>query len=749
MRKSISIGLIIFGFVSLAAVVASEAHPTNLVFSRASGPAQTLTLNSSKVPSGLTSSYQNNVSANITTNLGNSVNLSFVNARTVNGGFVELANHGKIHNFNDGNQQVTGINGISFTGSGSFTFKPALAGGILPDITPISVSAGGGQVSIPACDYFEIEAGDSGASITSLSLSYSCNSADYNVKLVNGTYTGKGGSPAYTYKLTINDGSATLVSLDKQTNTSLSGTATMSSKTSLQVALTNLTYNFTYDGHALTYVSKSGSSASSYPELSLKRVYFVENFESYSITGQGYTNSTTKYQTTGLRSAFYADYYTGSSSGEIGGSGWPIMTSSDNTNYGGTHGHNGSKAGIFKFSNGSSMRYYSMNSLYGVKRTIGRGTTISLWARGAYTNTSFNVNHGSDTPMKLFAYFETPVNSSNQQSGRETFEFSVSNGSIWQHFEFDLDQSKNYYSFALFGQQSSGSTQYVPIDDVEIYSESPYAEYTPPYPSGTYITTVSSYKLLISFGTRGNGLFAVRISTADINATSLSYNDQNNSFSISTNGKVGGYTVGTISGTYNYSNDTLTNVNCSGQIGQAVSNVTLSHPTNGAYYNCDQSTSELQNTFTRRYRSSGGDWQRDTSSSDRILSNKVYNAAGKSGVSIRPCTNTNDAYGFVLSSDYSSPKSLTDIQFWVYNPCDYDIKFRIYYFKGQNCSDNGQVGLGSSDIAKANSWNYVSRGMANTAQSIYNFNISVWTADQTQTNVTMSARLVFDDIYFW
>ena len=83
--------------------------------------------------------------------------------------------------------------------------------------------------------------------ITSLSLSYSCNSADYNVKLANGTYTGKGGSPAYTYKLTINDGNAILVSLDKQSNTSLSGTATMTSKNSLQVSLTNLSYNFIFD----------------------------------------------------------------------------------------------------------------------------------------------------------------------------------------------------------------------------------------------------------------------------------------------------------------------------------------------------------------------------------------------------------------------------------------------------------------------------------------------------------------------
>lgn len=739
MRKSISIGLIIFGFVSLAAVVASEAHPTNLVFSRASGPAQTLTLNSGKVPSGLTSSYQNSVSANITTNLGNSVNLSFVNARTVNSGFVELANHGKIHNFNDGNQQVTGINGISFTGSGSFTFKPALAGGILPDITPISVTAGGGQVSIPACDYFEIEAGDSGASITSLSLSYSCNSADYNVKLANGTYTGKGGSPAYTYKLVINNGSATLASLDKQSNTSLSGTATMTSKNSLQVSLTNLTYNFTYDGHALTYVSKSGSSASSYPELSLKRVYFVENFESYTQTGQGYTNSTTKYQTTHLRSAFYADYNTGSSSGEIGGSGWPIMTSTDNTNFGDGKGHNDSNAGIFKFSNNYAMRYFSMNSLYGVKRTIGKGTTISLWARGAYTNTSFNVDHGSDTPMKLFAYFETPVTSSNQQSGRETFEFTVSNGATWQHFEFDLDESKHYYGFALFAQQTSGSTQYVPIDDIEIYSASPYVEYTPPYPTGTYkgIAKVNgdNFDIVLAFGTRLNGLISVKLSNTDAVATQVSINDSSRNITIKTTGNYSGLSYGNIIGVYDFESDQITGISCSGSIKSYVSNNGSITASKLDVWNCDQSTSQLRSIFKRRF--NNGSWNVDTSNADRIVSNSVEYVSGKGSLKLRGYTGGAVALNFL--NDFNPVLNVRNIHFWVYNPSSSDISLRLFYYISENLVSFGEVG--GTNVAKANAWSYISIGFGLSGggnRTIYNFQI----ADFGQSGTYLS----FDNI---
>lgn len=475
MKKSIGFGLSLFGCLSFAIIIASQTHPLKTVFSRASVPEQTLTLDSNNIPGGLTSSYQNSFDSTVTTTYGNTVNLTFVNAKSDSGKFAVLANHGRIHNFNDNNQQITGINGVSFTGSGSFVFKPAVTKGILPDITPIAVTAGGGKVAIPSCDYFEIEAGDSGATITSLSLSYSCNAGAYDVKLANGTYTGIG-ADSYTYKLEINNGSAILSSLNKTTNTTINGTASLSSKTALQLSFTNLTVNLTYNGHSLTFLNRSGSNATNWPNISLDRVYTLENFESYSASGQGYTNSTTKYQTTGLRASFYADYYTGSSSGEIGGSGWPIMTSTDNTTFTNSKGHNSSKGGVFKFSNGSSMRYISMNSLYGIKRIYGKGSTLSVWLRGAYTNTSLNTDHGSGTTMKFYAYYATPLSSSNQASARETFDFNLNAGSTWQHFEFQLTPSRDYYGFGFFAQQSSGSTQYIPVDDIQIYTASPYAE---------------------------------------------------------------------------------------------------------------------------------------------------------------------------------------------------------------------------------------------------------------------------------
>lgn len=838
MKKSICFALSIFGCLSFAVIIASEAHPFKSIFGRAESVEHTLTLESGDTPASIGSSYANSVEGNVTTSNGNDVNLTFVNAKMVNGGFVQLANHGKIHNFNDENQQLTGINGISFTGSGSFVFKPAVSRGILPEITPVSVNAGGGKVTVPVCDFFEIEAGDSGATINSISFSYSCNPAAYDDKLANGIYTGVG-LDVYTYKLTINNGSATFQSLDKASNTTINGSASLSSKTALSLSFTNLTYNFTYDGHSLTFVSKNGSLASSWPQISLDRVYNVEDFESYTTSGQGYTNSTTKYQTTGLRANYYADYYTGSSSGEIGGSGWPVMTSTDNSNYVASKGHNSSKGGIFKFSNGSSMRYIYMNDLYGVKRSIGKGAKLSFWARGAYTNSSFNTDHASGTSMKFYAYFNTPVTSSNQTSVRETFDFSVTAGSTWQHFEFPLTEGRTYYGFGFYAQQSSGSTQYIPIDDVKIYTASPYAEYvahvpvssvsvessisiyvsgkqqlTPTispsdatnknvtwsssntsiatvdsdgtvhgvaagtatitvasvsdpsktasctvtvnalaahYPSGTYtlVITISKYnwRLIISFGPQASKMIAVRISTEDMHPGEVSYNSSNNTFTIPTTGSMSNYSVGNITGTYNYSTDKLTNVNCTGDLGSAVSNKTISHASGNLFFNCDGTTSTLQSKFNRRYRSAGASsWSVDSTNTDRIESDGTNYISGTSGLNVRPCGSSYDAYGFVMASDLSSAATVSDVAFWVYNPTDYIMKFRIYYYTSKNFANNGSVGLGDADRAQPHTWTYVSRGFG--SKSIFNFTISVWTEDQTAKATTMAAKLTFDDIYF-
>lgn len=437
------------------------------------------------LPADIPTSYQNTYAGSVKTVYGNDINMTYVNVKLTQEG-VKVANHGRIYNYGSGNTKISGINGVSFTGAGSFIFRPVLSDGsgkgYVVKENAVVIEANQSKVTVPECDYFELEAGDSGATLVGLNLSYSCDPDTADIRMLDGTYTGIG-SDSSTYKLVVSNGAVSVASLDKQTNISLSGTATMVSKTRAQCAFTSpleVTYVMDFDGHSFTQVSKSGAAAAYAADLSkLNRVYNIEDFESYAKTGDGYINATKKYETTGMRANYYADYYT-TGSGEIGGNNWPVMTSTDNSNWRNNKGRNGSAGGIFKFSNGTSMRYIAMNELYGVKSVIGKGATLSFWARGAYTNTNFNTNHASNTTMKFYAYYDSPLTPSNQTLVRETFDFTVKAGSEWQHFEMPLTADKVYYGFGFYAQQSSGSHQFVPIDDIQIYTASPYAEYVPP-----------------------------------------------------------------------------------------------------------------------------------------------------------------------------------------------------------------------------------------------------------------------------
>ena len=373
--------LLPIGLVACAASIGTAAlqnveFSQNLSIMRSAPSEYVLNLNSSNTPSGLTSSYQDNFSGSVTTTNGNSVSMSFVNAKSYSGGFAELASHGKIYNFSTTNSAVTAVTGVELAGTGSLTFKPGILtsnGGILPDITPFDVSAGGGKVTVPACDYFEIEAGDSGAQITSLKLTYTCSETAYDVKMLNGTYTGTGDDGSI-YKLTVNNGSATFESLDKQTNVSYSGSASLSNKTAASLSLSSgsITYNMTYDGHGLTFVSKTGSVA----QVSFTRVYNVEDFQSYSASGQGWASNrgaSSQYDNTGAKAAYYADYHGSNTiASPIGGSGWSFMGSTDYITYNSQKGHNSTKTVAFK-GNSNELRYITMNSYYGVRRIIGKG----------------------------------------------------------------------------------------------------------------------------------------------------------------------------------------------------------------------------------------------------------------------------------------------------------------------------------------------------------------------------------------
>lgn len=606
--------------------------------------------------------------------------------------------------------------------------------------------------------YFIIEAGDSAAHISNIVFTYSCNTNSLHLSSLEGSYTGKG-SDNYIYKLTLNGSSINLASLNKQTNFSYNGTADIVNNSQLRGTFTvnSITGHYitsvSEDHRTLTFVSKDGS-LSSLPTITFYRVYKVEDFENYNAQGDGFGGSgrgaDSLYSMSGLRSQWHADWYTSSSSYAVsyfGNSDWKVMGSTDFLSYTSNKGHNSTKAAAFK-GNTNGLRYIQMKAPLGLPNIIGRGTHMSFWAK-VYSNSGLSTVKTTDTSVKVYAFYNQTVTSANLGT-RTDANITIPANSDWARYTIELDSSKDYYSFGFY--DNKGSTMYMVVDDVEIYTEDPYAEYVPPYPEGTFVGSATclgnSWTVILAIGNRTNGLVAVRFSNTDAEATSISFNTSTNLVTIATTGgyKKGSttYKFGTITGTYDIANDRITGISCSGSIGSYVDeNGTMiaSRPTNTSttyFYGFDDDTSTLQSMFKRRW-DNGGGWQVDSSNSDRFTSNKEQFVSGKGSMKRRGYKNTGGDTGrvaHVFNTDWATTRSITAVQYWVYNPSDADITIRMWGFKGASLASNFETG---TVTAKANQWTYVAMGF--TTASIYNFQI----ADFTNSGVYLS----FDNIFFY
>lgn len=378
-----------------------------------------------------------------------------------------------------------------------------------------------------------------------------------------------------------------------------------------------------------------------------------------------------------------------------------------------------------------------MNAFYGVPAIAGRGSKLSFWAAGAYSNNGLTTLLSSDATVRVIAYYNTKINSTNH-TVCDYQDFSITAFSGWKEYTMDLDPNKNYYSIG-FVCNKGGS--YLPIDDITIYTVSPYTKYVPEtYPEGTFKATASlagkSIDIIFAIGNYDNQFIKVLASNSDAEATGISYNPSTKAITIPTTGSFdsvfGTFTYGTITGTYDSTNDKITKINCDGSIGSYLSNLTATHPT---YYSpCDGSTSELQTQFKRRW--NNGSWQVDTSNADRITKDDVHFVSGSGALKRRGYTG--GAVALCFNSDFSSAISVQNVGFWVYNPSGSDITLRMWYYQAVNFGSNGETG---SVTAKANGWSYCAMGFGTKTGgniSIYNFQI----ADFNNTGV----YLTFDNI---
>ncbi|MBO4856355.1 MAG: hypothetical protein J5511_03180 [Bacilli bacterium] len=709
--------------------------------SRASDNAYSLILNSSNAPEQLLSGYEDNITTVVETQLGNEIYLNIVNGKESSGNYVQLAPRGMIYNFKAATGQISGINSISVaTTSGSVSLRASyfsLDGGAFLD-DAVSLSNGTPYTLQSPAKYFQIIAGDNGAVVSSVTINYSC-SEDYNgIAFAKGTYVGKGtkGNNQITYKMTIGDnGSTTIESLDEDTPETYSGTTTLTNDLKLSCA-------FTYGGNQIQYVttiSNNGqtltpSSTGGFPSVTFYRVYNIDGFENYSGTGQGYTNSTTKYQTSGMRANYFSDYSVGSGGDSpIGGSNWHISTSSDFMNLSDAAHHSGSHCAVLKGST-NGIRFFSMNSIYGVNAAIGKGAVLSFWAHGAYTGSGLGTEATFDTSIKAYAFYNSKVTSSNF-SQHDELEFTISAHSGWTEYKLPLDSNKTYYGFAFYTKPES--TCYIPIDDISIYTYSPYLQpLEEDYPDGTYSATIiatgissdANVWIMIAIGGR-IGNVSISITDNSLTANSITYNSSNSQITISTSGgiKYGNSTrtVSSIVATYDKQNQQLKNVtfkNGNNNTSNITNNGSITMNFTSYYQGLNEDTTILRTMFKRRY--NNGSWQTDTSHADRIVKDVVNYVGGAGAMKVRGWAD--GLTGISPTNDINlAGSAYHNIGFWVYNPSGSDITVRLFIYGGAGMTSAQEI---TSKTAKANSWVYCRVGFTSNASTIYNYQLTYQSA---------------------
>ena len=214
----------------------------------------------------------------------------------------------------------------------------------------------------------------------------------------------------------------------------------------------------------LTYSCSAVSTS-----YNFNQVYDVEDFESYTATGVGYDGSHNMATATNLRSQFYSVYY-GSGSNPMSGSGWQIMGSSDYLTYHAQAGRNVSKCGLFKSSSTNYFEYIQAKEFFGSPIAIGKGAKLSAWIHGAYADT--NGTAGAAAEVTLIAYYNPLLDKSGVNVGA-TATYTINGSDDWAEYTVDLDPTKTVYAFGIHIKKAS-ATLYLPVDDVKIYTTSPY-----------------------------------------------------------------------------------------------------------------------------------------------------------------------------------------------------------------------------------------------------------------------------------
>ena len=233
-------------------------------------------------------------------------------------------------------------------------------------------------------------------------------------------------------------------------------------------------------GQSMKFVQAGGAFAEAVTNVDLNAVQVVDNFDQYTEDGLSYWQGNMDINNRrGCRGAYYSEYYSGNNPSyeTFGGNGWTLMggsTGGDQLKLKNDGGHSGNNYLCMKYSSGAAMRYMQWGLFDGTSEQNNfRGSKLSFWAKTS----------GKVPAFKVAMYSQTkPRNATKDQYVKqETFTFTDAIGE-WKHFEIDLNPALTYYGFLVFMDKAGGSNALLYMDDVEVYTANPYAEYVPEVP---------------------------------------------------------------------------------------------------------------------------------------------------------------------------------------------------------------------------------------------------------------------------
>lgn len=734
--------LAIAGF---GAVVLNRAEFKDLLETRAD---LTYTLNvdgTSFAGSGLTTTYQQNVVHDFGENRPV---LNYFLAKLDNDNHLVLAPAGRLFNYKQSatyKGRITNMISLTINYSGGALYVQEGIGG--------SETQYGAKVAITSGDPVEFDSHPNfimvsnsvaETTITSISISYSCSEAGYTVDRLGEKYNGKAADgTVYTIvrsgnNVSFNDDAMTgTIAVDGSGNFTMtleSGTIVYSGKVSS-------------DYHTLTFTDKSGSGAESAPTITaMNRIYVMDDFESYSQRGTGYTaEQTSAFTASDLRAAYYVDAGSGSGATWVSGSGFKIPSTANYLNIS-TSGtgpvHSGKQAMLLQGQKAGWVRAWN-NEVFNQNQhyNFGRGNKLSFWVHSGRNNANGTGVNASNVTIRAQVYYQNFVLTDSTRNstiyGTGTKDFTINTDTGWNECIINLDSTKTVYAINIMINNSGISTDYVfmPIDDITIYTE-PVYEPTKKY-NETATQFTKSYHGSVVMSVMGqSATFTVKVALgangyvyayAGANMEPTDYVIDGSQITIHTTGSYSGKEFGDWVGTLSNNNNTITinKGDITGDITDYMSSSSITLTADTAFITGSENIATLRSYVTRQ---TGSEWT-DYAGEDKFTFTDDYYMEGSNALRVKPQSDVRQRLIVNPTVAESMGASFDSVAFWFYAPAGVSYYISIYTYKDYTPSKTSgryaqQWEATYDGSAEQAGWHYINMGL-NSANG-YGKNFSIY-----------------------